>query len=229
MINIVIGVVSLSGTIGLFFCAKLLYKKYRSPFTLPILTTTIIIVSVLLIASVPYSVYMIGGKWLDHLLGPVVVALGYPLYKQWTILKKYIGPLLIGVSGGAIFGVASGVLLAKVFQFDELIYYSIASKSVTTPVSMDIAKTMGGAPSLAAAFVMMAGIGGAVLGPTFLKLAKVKHPVARGIGMGTASHAIGTSRAMENSELEGAVSTVAMTVSAIIVAVITPLMIRLLL
>lgn len=229
MINTLIGAFSLVATILLFCCAKSLYKKFRSPLTLPILTTTIVIVITLLLSDVPYSTYMIGGQWLDQLLGPVVVALGYPLYKQWPILKKYIVPMLIGVLIGSILGISSGVLLAKLLKFDSLIYYSVASKSVTTPVSMDIAETIGGAPPLAAAFVMMAGIGGAVLGPTILRSVRIKNSVAKGIAMGTASHAIGTSRAMENSELEGAVSTVAMTLSAIIVAIITPVLIHLLL
>lgn len=229
MINLLIGFVSLVGTISLFFIAKRVYSKYPSPATLPILTTTFVIVALLVAANISYETYMIGGQWLEHLLGPVVVALAFPLYKQWELLKSYIGPIIIGVFTGSILGICSGLVLSKMWDFDDYIIYSIASKSVTTPVSMDIAQSLGGVSPLAAAFVMIAGIGGAVLGPTILKYSKIDLAIAKGIGMGTASHVIGTARSMENSELEGAVSSVAMTVSAIVVAIITPLLVHLIL
>ncbi|WP_226035343.1 LrgB family protein [Aquibacillus saliphilus] len=225
MMNFYIGVAALLSTIILYLLSKRMYRIYKSPFTLPILTTTMTIVVLLLAFQIPYQTYMIGGKWLDQLLGPVVVALAFPLYKQFKLLKTYIIPILTGVFVGSIIGICSGLLLVKWMNFEEMIMYSISAKSVTTPVAMDITQSLGGVSSLAAAFVMIAGIGGASLGPLILHYSRIHLPIAKGIGMGTASHAIGTSRAMENSELEGAVSTVSMTVSAIVVAILTPLLI----
>ncbi|MCT2534390.1 LrgB family protein [Aquibacillus koreensis] len=222
MNSFLIGLSTLTATILLFFLTKKIYKKYPSPFTLPILTSTWVIVVGLLIFDIPYETYMIGGQWLDHLLGPVVVALAYPLYRQWPLLKMYMVPILSGVIVGSFIGISTGFIAAKWLGFSDTIIYSITSKSVTTPVSMDIANTIGGTTPLAAVFVMFAGIGGAVFGPSILKLSRVNLTIAKGVSMGTASHAIGTARSMENSELEAAVSTVSLTISAVIVAMITP-------
>ncbi|MBM7572458.1 LrgB family protein [Aquibacillus albus] len=227
MINFLIGLMFLFTTIGLYYVAIRFNHRYPSPFSLPILTTTLVLAAFLLVSGISYETYMIGGQWLDYLLGPVVVSLGYPLYKQKHILKTYIVPISIGVCLGSVIGIISGVFMAKILQFKQVTLYSIASKNVTTPVSMDIATTIGGAPSLAAAFVMFAGIGGAVFGLTVLRFVQIDNPIARGIGMGTASHAIGTARMMENSEMEGAVSTVSMTISAMLVAIITPIIVQL--
>lgn len=223
MINLLIGIASITGTITIFIVTKKIYNRYPQPYTLPVLTSTVLIIILLLLFQIPYSTYMTGGHWLDELLGPVVVALAYPLYKQRDLLKQYVFPLLTGVLVGSIVGMCSGLLLTMWLGFKPTMIYSIISKSVTTPVSMDIAHSIGGSSTLAAVFVMIAGIGGAVIGPSILHYTKVTHTIAKGIGMGTASHAIGTARAMENSELEGAVSTVALTISAIVVAVLAPL------
>ncbi len=171
---------------------------------------------------------MVGGKWIDWFLGPGVVALAYPLYKNWEILKKYSVSILVGVFVGAVIGVSTGLLLAKWISFDEAIIYSIIPKNTTTPIAMEVSQSLGGIASMAAVFVMVAGISGAILGPFVLKWSGVHHFLGRGVGFGSASHAIGTTKAMENSEQEGAISTVAMTVSAIMVTIVSPILVYLL-
>lgn len=228
MINFLIGAAAIIATILIYIAAIKLYRRFPHPLMLPILTGTLTIIASLLVFDISYQTYSIGGQWIDRLLGPAVVALAYPMYKQWETLKTYYFPILAGVASGAIFGVGSGILLAKWANIDPLITYSLTPKSVTTPVAMDIADTIGGAPPLAAVFVMVAGIGGAVVGPFLFKWLRIESSLAKGIGMGTASHAIGTAKAMENSQEEGAVSSVAMTISAVVVSVITPLFIAVL-
>ncbi|MEK3889705.1 LrgB family protein [Bacillus sp. FSL K6-3431] len=225
MNDILIGLLSIFVTIIVFFASKWLNNKYPHPLTIPILISTIIIVIGLLVFNIAYETYFIGGQWIDHLLGPAVVALAFPLYQQRFTLKKNAIPIIIGVSFGSIIGVASGFIMGKWLALDPLIISSLLPKSVTSPVAMDIAHTVGGSPALAAVLVMIAGIGGAVMGPSLLKWVHVNHYLAKGVGMGSASHAIGTAKAMESDVKAGAVSTVAMVLSAIIVSIITPLLV----
>lgn len=221
MNTFLIGLASIIGTILIYLGARKLARLYPSPFTLPVLTATIVIIPLLFIFHIPYETYEVGAKWINKLLGPAVVALAYPLYKQWEMLKNNIVPIVVGVFTGAVVGVASGLILAKVTNIDDYIIYSLTPKSVTTPVAMDIASSIGGVPALAAVFVMFAGIGGAVISPLVFKWTRIDHYFGKGLGIGCASHAIGIAMAMENSEREGAVGTVAMGLSAIVVSIVT--------
>lgn len=205
--------------------SKKLHKKFPHPFTLPLLVGTIWLIAILMVFQIPYEMYMLGGKWIEYLLGPAVVALAYPLYKQWAMLKKYFFSIISGVVVGAIIGVISGIHLSKFLGIEDTLIYALIPKSVTTPVAMDIAQSLGGAPPLAAIFVMVAGIGGVVFAPYLFKWFKINHFLGKGIGTGSASHAIGTARALENSEQEGAASSVAMTLSAIVVSIIGPMLV----
>ncbi|MBS4197794.1 LrgB family protein [Lederbergia citri] len=220
-----IGLLAITFTILVFLAARKLNQKYPHPLTLPVLTSTIILVIGLLIFNIPYDTYFIGGKWIEAFLGPAVVALAYPLYQNRKILIQYSLPILFGTLCGSILGVTSGLLLGKWMGLDDLLIRSILPKSVTSPIAMDIAATIGGSPTLAAVLVMVAGIGGAVMGHSLFRWVRIDHHLARGLGMGSASHAIGTARSMENDLREGAASTVAMVLSAIFTSVITPILV----
>ncbi|MEC2071800.1 LrgB family protein [Alkalihalophilus marmarensis] len=215
-----ITIIMLALTIIIYGFAKTFYKRLSHPFTLPILTSTLSIILLLLLLDIDYHLYKEGSRWLDELLGAAVVALAYPLYKQLPMLKRFILPILLSITAGAFIGVFSGVLLSRWLGIDSSIIGALAPKSITTPVAMEIAYNLGSAAPLAAVFVMIAGIGGAVLSPFLYKWFNITHPISRGIGMGCASHAIGTAKAFENGELDGAASSIAMTVSAIVVALI---------
>ncbi|WLV24099.1 LrgB family protein [Aciduricibacillus chroicocephali] len=221
MLTFVTGILSIIGTIFIYMLARKISQKYPGPFTIPVLIGTVMIIALLFVLRIPYDVYAQGANWINHLLGPAVVALAYPLYKQWDMLKRNIVPILSGVVVGAISGVASGLILTKLAHIDQKIALSLTPKNVTTPVAMDIAHTIGGVPALAAVFVMFAGIGGAVMSPYLFKLARIRHFLGKGIGIGCASHAIGIAMAMEHSEEEGAAGTVAMGLSSIVVSIIT--------
>jgi len=209
-------------TVGVYFAMKALYHRFPSPFLLPILTSTVFSVLVLRLLNVSYETYMSGGKWIDELLGPAVVALAFPLYYQRNELKRYLWTILGAVFAGAIIGVLSGGLLACLFQLDKDVILSLMPKSVTTPVAMDITSIVGGIPSLTAVYVMIAGIFGAVFGPFLLNFFKIHHSLGVGIGLGAASHGIGTAKALEIGRLEGAISSIAMTLSAIVVSLLLP-------
>lgn len=228
MISIGTGLLAIASTIIIYLLSKKLYQSFPSPFTVPLLIGTALLILLLSVTNISYDTYMVGGKWIEQLLGPAVVALAFPLYKHRHVLVKYFFPLSASVSIGAFLGIVSGAQLSKWFGVEEWLIYSIMPKSVTTPVAMEVASTLGGIPALAAIFVMIAGISGVVIGPILLKLFSINHFLGTGVGLGSAAHAIGTARALEYGELEGAISSVSMTLSAIIVSILGPLMFYLL-
>lgn len=227
--SLLIAVFAIIGTIAAYNAMKILYIKFYTPFMVPIVTATVVIVCFLLAFHIPYQSYMTGGKWIVHLLGPAVVALAYPLYKQIETIKRFGIPIITGVFVGTFIGIVSGIELSLLFHIEAVTLYSLVPKSVTSPVAMDIAKVIGGNPTLAAVFVMVAGVLGAVFGPFLLKWIRVSHYIGRGIGFGTAAHGIGTSKALEMGEKEGAISSIAMTLSTIFASLLSPLLVRLLL
>lgn len=216
---------AIGGTVAAYLVATWLYKRFYTPLLLPVAVATFLVIAALLIGDISYDTYMIGGKWIDMLLGPAVVSLAYPLYQNKYILKRLAIPIVCGTFIGAIIGVTTGVFMAKSFGFEETIIFSLTPKSVTTPVAMDISQTLTGLSSLAAVFVMIAGIFGAMISTVAFKVFQLKHTVGRGVALGSASHAIGTSRALENSLEEGSVSTIAMILSAVFVSVLAPLLV----
>mgnify|MGYP001417875955 CR=1 FL=1 len=207
MSKLVIGVTVILFTILIYILARALHKRFPLPITIPILVATIIGVVFLLLFRIPYETYMIGGEWIEWLLGPAIVALAYPLYQQWEMLKKYPLSIFIGVIVGASAGVTVAILLAKLVQLDEEIILSLIPLNSTTAVATEVAKAIGGIPSMTALFVMIAGIGGAVIGPAVL----------------AASHAIGTSKILEEGLQEGAASSVSMTITAVVISIISPI------
>ncbi len=225
MLEVLIAIIIIVFTILMYLALDRLYRWIRWPILIPALTTTFVLIVILLCFHIPYQTYMIGGQWINHLLGPAVVALALPLYKQRKILLKHLYPVVGGVLVGSIMGITSGILLAQSLGFAEELIFSLVPKSVTTPVAMQIASELGGVPSLAAVFVMIAGFTGVVLGPATLKWLRVNRSLGRGIAFGSASHAIGTSKAFEYGEQTVSMSSVAMTLSAITGSIFGPLLV----
>jgi len=220
--NVIIGISTVVLTILMYQIALRIHKKWPHPFTLPVLLSMIFIIAVLLIFGASYDQYMIGGGWINELLGPAVVALAYPLYIQRKTLVKLAAPLLIGTTAGAFTGVISGLLLTYWAGFSEEILYAISSKSVTTPVAVVITEVLGGITSLSAIMVVIAGISGVIVHKYIFKLFGIHSELGRGLGMGSAAHAIGTAEMMKENQLAGSISTVAMVNSALVVSIITP-------
>ncbi|MGG0644605.1 LrgB family protein [Sporosarcina gallistercoris] len=209
-------------TIATYFAMTVLYMKIHLPFLVPIITTTVVIILILVLFNIPYETYMVGGQWIDKLLGPAVVSLAIPLFKQRELLKRQILPILTGVLAGCLTGMFSGVLLAANAGFSKELVLSILPKSITTPIAMQIATQIGGVPALSAVFVIIAGISGVLLSHYFLAFFKLDTTLGRGIGLGVATHAIGTSKAIEYGEQEASLSSVAMTLSAIFGSMLGP-------
>lgn len=223
MFESVIVIGAIVGTIISYLIGRTLYSYIKTPLLLPITVAVVIIVTVLSVANISYETYMSGSKWIHALLGPAVVSLAYPLYGHRELLRRLAFPILVGSLVGAIVGVFSGFMLAKFTRLDETLLYSVLPKSVTTPVAMDISESLGGIAPLAAVLVIIAGLTGVLLGPLMYRIFRLRTEIGRGVGMGSASHAIGTASAFEQSELEGSISTIAMIVNAVFVSIIIPL------
>ena len=218
----------LAVTLGAFILAKLLQKRTGLMLLNPILLTIAILIIFLKMAHISYDTYNEGGHLIEFWLKPAVVALGVPLYLQSETIKKQLLPIILSQLAGCIVGVVSVVLIAKWMGASDEIIYSLAPKSVTTPIAMEVAGSLGGIPSLTAAVVVCVGLLGGMLGFKALKVGHVHSPMAQGLSMGTAAHAVGTSAAMDVSRKYGAFASLGLTLNGIFTALLTPSILRLL-
>lgn len=209
-------------TIAAYMLSRVVAKKYPSPFTTPVFFSTTLIIIFLLVFGFDYGDYEVAKDIITFLLGPATVALAVPLYKNREVIMKNSIPACVGLIVGILATILSAILLAKVFQLSEVIIASVSIKSVTVPVAVEISPIIGGDPALTAAFVVATGTLGTMIGPWVLDKTSIRHPLSRGLSLGTVSHGIGTSQAAIEGELQGAVAAVAMGLTAIITAIIIP-------
>lgn len=215
-------------TFGAFALFKELQRRTGWVLLNPILLTIALLILFLKLTGISYETYQEGGQLIEFWLKPAVVALGVPLYLQLEMIKKQLLPILLSQLVGCLVGIVSVVLVAKLLGATPDVICSLAPKSVTTPIAMEVSNTAGGIPSLTAAVVVLVGLFGAVFGFKILTLGRVKSPIAQGLSMGTASHAIGTSAAMEISRKYGAYASLGLTLNGILTALLTPAILRLL-
>lgn len=215
-------------TFGAFALFKELQRRTGWVLLNPILLTIASLILFLKLTGISYETYQEGGQLIEFWLKPAVVALGVPLYLQLEMIKKQLLPILLSQLVGCLVGIVSVVLVAKLLGATPDVICSLAPKSVTTPIAMEVSNTTGGIPSLTAAVVVLVGLFGAVFGFKILALGRVKSPIAQGLSMGTASHAIGTSAAMEVSRKYGAYASLGLTLNGILTALLTPAILRLL-
>ena len=182
----------------------------------PLLISIASIIVFLLVFHVDYENYKQSAQYLSYLLTPATVALAIPLYKQLEILKKNIKAILIGV----LTSLGSVLLLSKLFGLDHSTYVTLLPKSITTAIGMGISQELGGYVTISVAVIIITGILGNVIAVSFCRLLRIKSPVSRGLAIGTASHAIGTAKAMTMGEIEGAMSSLAIVVSGMMTVIL---------
>lgn len=214
-------------TFSIFFFAKLLQQKTGLVILNPILLTIAALIIYLKVFNISFETYNEGGHLIEFWLKPAVVALGVPLYLQLEAIKKQLLPIVLSQLAGCIVGVVSVVLIAKLMGASQDVILSLAPKSVTTPIAMEVTKTLGGIPALTAAVVVLVGLFGAIVGFKILRMLKIYSPIAQGLSMGTAAHAVGTSTAMDISRNYGAYASLGLTVNGIFTALFTPTILRL--
>ena len=212
-------------TFGLYFAARWLQKRTGWLLLNPILVTISVLIIFLKSMGISYETYQEGGHLIEFWMKPAVVALGVPLYLQLEAIKKQLLPILLSQLAGCVVGV---VLTAWWLGASKEVILSLASKSVTTPIAMEVTKTVGGIPSLTAAVVVCVGLFGVIFGFQVLHLGHVESPIAQGLSMDTASHAAGTSAAMDVSHNYGAYASLGLTLNGILTALLTPTILRLL-
>ncbi len=218
----------LAVTFGLFFGAKWLQKRTGLMLLNPILLTMALLIILLKWSGISYETYSEGGHLIEFWLRPAVVALGVPLYLQLETIKKQLLPILLSQLVGCIVGVVSVVLIARWLGAPQEIIYSLAPKSVTTPIAMEVTNTLGGIPSLTAAVVVCVGLLGGILGMKTMQITHIGSPMAQGLSLGTAAHAVGTSTAMDISSKYGAFASLGLTLNGILTALLTPTILSLL-
>jgi putative effector of murein hydrolase len=209
-------------TTAAYALSRKLSRRWPSPFTSPVFFTTLATVLVLGASRVEFADYQEAQKILTFLLGPATVALALPLYRNRRLLIANLVPALAGLVAGAVGTLLTAVALAKAMGFSQSIVRSISIKSVTAPVAVELARIIQGDPALTVAFVIVTGMIGVMLGPWLLDRTGVRSPFARGLALGTISHGQGTAQAALESELSGAIASIALGVAAVFVSMIAP-------
>ncbi|URZ01809.1 LrgB family protein [Clostridium felsineum] len=206
-----------------YLIGEFLKKKTKLSIFNPLLISIIILICFLMKFNIKYTDYNKGGQLISFFLSPATVALALPFYKKFSLFKKNALPIIIGILCGAISGIIYIILFSKLFNFSDALTESLLPKSITTPIGMELSKQLGGIPSITVVAIIITGILGTIVGPFLYKILKFKDKVAIGIAMGACSHAIGTAKAMELGETEGAMSSLTMALSGIITVFLAPL------
>lgn len=211
-------------TLVVFYTARYISKHIQHPIVNPLLICLLVIIPLLMWLEVPYETYFEQNKWLNALLEPAVVALAFPLYEQLSQIRKKWKVIFSACLVGSVLSMVTGAGIALALGADAQLTASILPKSVTTPIAMAVAEQVGGLPSVAAIMVIIAGLFGAVLGYPLFRLIGVKAPIAKGLTMGTVSHALGTAKAAEENYQEGAFSSLALVICGVITSILAPLL-----
>jgi predicted murein hydrolase (TIGR00659 family) len=215
-------------TLAAFQAGSWVYERSgHKPFLNPVMTAVILLVAILTLTGTPYPVYFEGAQFVHFLLGPATVALAIPLYRQFDRVRRSALALVVSLISGSLTAIGTAVGLGWLLGASRETLLSLAPKSVTAPVAMGITEQLGGLPSLTAVLVILTGILGAVIGPMVLNLLRIRDWRARGLALGTASHGIGTARALQVNELAGAFSGLAMGLNALATAILLPVLWRL--
>ncbi len=216
-------------TFIVFILAKMINRRTGLMLLNPILISVTVLILFLWLTGIPYETYTAGGGYIEFWLKPAVVALGVPLYRQLSTIRKQLLPILAAELAGCVAGIVSVVLIAQAMGATREVVLSLASKSVTTPIAMEVTAAVGGIPPLTAAVVVCVGIFGGMTGFRVMSMTHVKSPMARGLAMGTAAHALGTSAAIDNGgNRYGAWASLGLTLNGLFTALLAPTLLELL-
>ena len=213
-------------TILFFNIGIYIQKKTNKPIFNPLLIAILGIILFLSITKIPYESYKLGGDGINFFLSPVTIVLAVPLYKQFDLFKKYLLEILIGISCGVVVSFISIKLIGHFTNADVDIINSLIPKSITTPMGISLTKTLNGVEAITVVSIILTGILGAIISPIVFKIGKINNPVAKGIALGTSAHALGTTKALEMGEVEGAMSGLSIGISGIITVILIPIIIN---
>ena len=189
----------------------------------PLLIAVVLVIAFLVGTGISYEEYNKGASYISYFLTPATVCLAIPLYKQLELLKKNLAAVVIGITSGVAGSAASIDLMSLLFKLDHVYYVSLLPKSITTAIGMGVSEEAGGIVTITIVSIILTGIFGNIIGEAWFRLVGIKEPIAKGLALGTASHAIGTAKALELGEVEGAMSSLSIAVAGIMTVVVVPL------
>ncbi|WP_294650962.1 LrgB family protein [Fibrobacter succinogenes] len=202
-------------------------KKFKYSFLNPLLIANILIVGFLLTTGISLESYNVGGDYISVMLSPATVVLAVPLYRQISKLKQFWKPILAGIFAGSLTSLACVIVTSKLIGLSDTLMLSLLPKSITIPMGSVVSAQIGGIPPVTIIAITITGITGAVAAPAVCRFCRIKHKVAQGIAIGTASHALGTTKAMEMGEVQGAMSSLSIGVAGLFTAIVAPIIISL--
>lgn len=197
----------------------LLKKKFKLAIFNPLLIAILCVMGVLAVTGVDYEAYNEGGKYISYLLTPATVCLAIPLYQQLTLLKNNLKAVAAGIISGVLASLVSVLALAKLFGLSHEEYVTLLPKSITTAIGMGVSEELGGIVTITVAVIIITGVLGNMIAEVVLKAAHIQEPIAKGLALGTSAHAIGTAKAMELGQVEGAMSSLAIAVAGLLTVV----------
>ena len=206
-------------SIGSYLLGRYLQNKFRIILFNPLLFSTVFTVLFLLVFKIDYTTYYEKANYLYYLLTPTTVCLAIPLYEQIKPLKANFSAIIIGISAGVLASLCSILLFSVMFHFSHEMYLTLLPKSITAAMGMSVSEELGGIPSITVPIIIMTGITGNIIAEKVCKLLRIKEPIARGIAIGSSSHAMGTAKAMEMGEIEGAMSSLSIAVAGVLTVI----------
>jgi predicted murein hydrolase (TIGR00659 family) len=227
MADLAAAVLAIAATLAVYAAARVLQRRTRSVLLHPVLVSIVVLIAALHLLRIDYEAYDRGGRVLTFLLGPAVVALGLPLYRQMEEIGRRGRAVLVSLAVGSIVGVLAATGTAVLLGASSAVVRSLAPRAVTTPIAIGIAERVGGLPPLSASVVILSGVFGAVVGPPLLRRMGVRSRTAFGLALGAAAHGVGTARAAEEGDVEAASSGLAIGLMGVGTAVAAPLVLAL--
>ena len=210
-------------TLVIFMVCQQLYQRFRQPWLNPLFWSISALIALILSGLMPYANYREGTQLISFFLGPATVVLAVPMYRQRQLLFRFWQPILLGICFSVFVSAISITGLSTLFGLSDQLHLSLLPKSITTPIGISLSEVIGGIPALTVVSIIITGIAGAMFSPFFLNLAKVKHPVAKGIGIGASSHVVGTTKALEMGEVEGAMSSLSIALAGVMTYLFVPI------
>ncbi len=222
-------ITTISITLIAYIISYAIYIKTKIPVLTPLVTSVILIGICMYFLDIDYNTYYRnGGRTIGALASPATVVLALPIYRNLPILKANLAVILISVSIGAAISIIGVFIMSKMYGVSDPILRSLLTKSVTSAIAIDLTENIKGIRSIAILAVQISGVAGAIIGPTVCKLLRINSPLAKGLAMGTASHAIGTSKAIEMGETEGAMAGLAIGIAGASTVVLLPILYKML-
>ena len=210
-------------SIALFILSVRIKAKFRIALLNPLLISTLLCIAVLVVFKIPYDTYKESAGLLNYLLTPATVCLAIPMYKQLKLLKDNLLAVIAAITSGTICSIMSIFIMGKLFRLSSEHIATLLPKSITTAIGMGVSEEAGGIVTLTVAGIIITGILGNMIAESIFRIFHIDHPIARGLALGTSAHAVGTAKALELGEVEGAMSSLSICVAGILTVILVPI------